>query len=321
MSQTWLITHPSCLEHDTGPGHPESAQRLRAILRALEADEFAGLERREAAPATREQIERVHDADYVAATLDAIPAEGRRSLDGDTVVSAGSGEAALHAAGAGCQAVDAVLAGEARRVFCAVRPPGHHAEPAQAMGFCLFNNIAVAAAHARAAHGLQRVAVVDFDVHHGNGTQTMLAGRDGFMYASTHQRPLFPGTGRRQDNRENALYNIPLIEGCDSELFREHFHNEIISAIMRFEPDILLVSAGFDAHGLDPLAGLELCEADFHWATEELTSVADYTCGGRLVSMLEGGYHLDALASSTAAHVAALLGLRYDACTRAEPVA
>ncbi|WP_440996441.1 histone deacetylase family protein [Arhodomonas sp. SL1] len=311
MSQTWLITHEACLEHDTGPGHPENAQRLRAILRALDDPEFSELVRVDATPASRGQLEAVHDPDYIAATLAAIPEQGRRSLDGDTVVSPASGEAALLAAGAVCQGVDAVVTGNARRVFCAVRPPGHHAEPAETMGFCLFNNVAVAAAHAREHHGLPRVAVVDFDVHHGNGTEAMLAGRRGFMYASTHQRPLFPGTGRRQDNREDVLYNVPLIEGCDSELFREHFHNEIVNAVMRFDPDLILVSAGFDAHGLDPLAGLELTEADFHWATQELTAIADYACGGRLVSVLEGGYHLDALAASVRAHVSALLGRPY----------
>ncbi|WP_435103031.1 histone deacetylase family protein [Arhodomonas sp. AD133] len=308
MVATWLISHPACLDHDTGPGHPENADRLRVILNALSAPRFAGLARHEAERATIEQLARVHERGYVQRILADIPEEGLRNLDPDTVVSPASGEAALRAAGAACQAVDAVVSREADRVFCAVRPPGHHAEPARAMGFCLFNNIAVAAAHARAAHGLHRIAVVDFDVHHGNGTEAMLAGREGFLYASTHQCPLFPGTGRRQDNRESSLYNVPLVAGCDSELFRTHFHNEIVTALSRFEPELILISAGFDAHAMDPLAGLALTEEDYAWATEELAAVADYCSGGRIVSTLEGGYDPRALAASAAAHVGALMG-------------
>ncbi|MGD8708822.1 MAG: histone deacetylase family protein [Ectothiorhodospiraceae bacterium] len=304
---TWLITHPLFLEHDTGPGHPEAPARLRAILEALEAPEFEALERREAEAATLDQLCLVHLQSYVEETLAFIPREGLRSIDADTIVSPASGDAALHAAGAVVQGVDAVMQGEAERVFCAVRPPGHHAERDHAMGFCLFNNVAVGAAHAQRAHSATRVAVVDFDVHHGNGTQAMLGGRDGFFYASTHQSPLFPGTGRRQDNRPNALCNVPLPAGADSEAFRSHFHSEIVSRLIDFDPDIILISAGFDAHRADPLAGLNLTEDDFAWATQELTAVADYCCRGRIVSTLEGGYNLTALARSAAAHVRALM--------------
>ncbi len=305
---TWLITHPIFLDHDTGRGHPERADRLRAVLGAFDDPTFAGLRRAEAEAATPDQLARAHDRFYVEEILAAIPASGYLALDaGDTVVSPASGEAALRAAGALCQAVDAVIAGDARRVFCAVRPPGHHAEADRAMGFCLFNNVVVGALHAQ-AHGVQRIAVIDFDVHHGNGTQHILARREGFFYGSTHQSPLFPGTGRRTDNRNGALINVPLPAGCDSALFREHFHNEIISALIAFEPELIFISAGFDGHRADPLAGFALTEEDFAFATEELARVANDTCQGRMISTLEGGYDLDALASCARTHVKALMG-------------
>lgn len=306
---TWLITHPAFLAHDTGPGHPERADRLRAVLGALDDPQFAGLHRVEAEAAAPDQLARAHDRAYVDELLAAIPARGYLALDaGDTVICPASGEAALRAAGALCQAVDAVMAGDASRVFCAVRPPGHHAEFDQAMGFCLFNNVVVGALHAQAAHGVQRVAVIDFDVHHGNGTQHLLARRKGFFYGSTHQSPLFPGTGRRTDNRNGALINVPLPAGCDSAQFRERFHNEIITALMAFEPELIFISAGFDGHRADPLASLALTEDDFAFATEELSCIANYACQGRLISTLEGGYDLDALAACTRVHVKALMG-------------
>jgi len=304
---TWLITHEAGLGHDTGPGHPECAARLETVLAALEAPRFATLERREAEAAAPDELRRVHAHAYVEETLAAIPEMGYRHLDGDTVVSPGSGEAALRAAGAVRQAVDAVMAGNARRVFCAVRPPGHHAEPDRSMGFCLFNNVAVGALHARVAHGVQRVAVVDFDVHHGNGTQAMLGGREGFLYVSTHQHPLFPGTGSRRENRPGNLFNLPMPAGTDSAAYREQFHGQVISALMDFDPELLLISAGFDADANDPLAGMNLATDDFAWVTEELVAVADYCCGGRIVSTLEGGYDLGALGRGVAAHVGGLL--------------
>jgi len=304
---TWLITHPVFLEHDTGPDHPECADRLRSVLGALEDEAFQTLERHEAEPASIDEIARVHDRAYIERVLGSIPETGYRSLDADTVVSPRSGEAALRAAGALRQAVDAVMTNQARRVFCAVRPPGHHAEWNHAMGFCLFNNVAVGAAHARAVHEVPRVAVVDFDVHHGNGTQAILGGKQGYLYASTHQYPLFPGSGSRPENVSGALLNVPLLPGSGSDDFREHFSNEITRELMRFEPDLIMISAGFDAHRNDPLAQLELTEGDFEWATEELVSAADYLCRGRIISTLEGGYNLSALASSVAAHIRALM--------------
>lgn len=304
---TWLITHHACLQHNTGHGHPECADRLRAILKALDAPGFTGLVRREAETATREEIARVHERHYIEQILTMIPTSGWRSLDPDTMISPGSGEAALRAAGAVRQAVDAVMSGKATRAFCAVRPPGHHAEPARAMGFCLFNNVAVGAMHARCRYAARNIAIVDFDVHHGNGTQAILAGREGFLYASTHQHPLFPNTGRREENRPGALYNIPLPPGAGSETFRKHFQSEIIPAIADFHPDLILISAGFDAHEADPLAELRLTDDDYQWATEALVALADACCRGRIVSTLEGGYNLQALARSVARHVAALM--------------
>ena len=305
---TILFTHKACLEHDPGLHHPECPARLRAVLSALEAEEFQLLDRRTAPRADIDQIARVHDREYVHAVLDAIPEEGRRALDGDTHVSPGSGEAALRAAGAACAAVDAVVAGEARNAFCATRPPGHHAEPAIAMGFCLFNSVAIAALHARAAHGLTRSAVIDFDVHHGNGTQAMFWHDADLLYASTHQSPLYPGTGGLDERgAHNNIVNSPLAPSAGSEAFRSGFEETVLPALHAFDPDIVFISAGFDAHRADPLAMLNLEDADFEWATRQLAAVADEHCGGRLVSTLEGGYDLNALASSSAAHVRALM--------------
>lgn len=305
---TLLFTHKACIEHDPGTHHPECPARLRAVLNALEAEEFQSLDRREAPRAEIDQIARVHDRGYVHAVLDAIPTEGRRALDGDTHVSPGSGEAALRAAGAACAAVDAVAAGEARNAFCAVRPPGHHAEQATAMGFCLFNNVAVAALHARAAHGLKRAAVIDFDVHHGNGTQAMFWNDAALFYASTHQSPLYPGTGSlRERGNFGNIVNAPLAPMSGSEEFRSAMAEAVLPALRAFEPDIVFISAGFDAHRADPLAMLNLENDDYAWATAELMAVADEYCGGRVVSTLEGGYDLNALAASAAAHVRALM--------------
>jgi len=305
---TILYTHPACLEHDPGGGHPERPARLQAILEALDAEDFSALERREAPRAERAQIARVHPEAFVDRILELIPAEGHHGLDMDTIVSPGSGEAALRAAGALCAAVDAVMAGEADNAFCAVRPPGHHAEPQRAMGFCLFNNVAIGAAQARAAHGLSRVAVVDFDVHHGNGTQAAFWDEAGLFFASTHQMPLYPGTGSSDERGAHGnIVNLPLPPMAGSEEFRAAMSEGLLPALRRFAPEFLLVSAGFDAHQADPLAQLRFRDEDYAWATAELKAAAEDCCAGRLVSTLEGGYDLGALATSAAAHVRALM--------------
>ena len=304
---TWLFTHPACLTHEMGPHHPECPDRLRAILAALEAPEFTPLVRQEAPAATVDALAFVHDRGFVETVLAAIPKAGIVALDPDTSVSSGSGEAALRAAGAVVAAVDAVLGGAADNAFCAVRPPGHHAEANAAMGFCLFNNVAVAAEHARRQHGLRRVAVMDFDVHHGNGTQHMFESDGDLFYASTHQSPLYPGTGDAAERGGGNICNAPLPPGTGSAAFRAAMSEIVLPALDRFQPELLLISAGFDAHHADPLANLELEIADFAWATGILRGLADCHCQGRLVSTLEGGYDLDALAASAAAHVRALM--------------
>jgi acetoin utilization deacetylase AcuC-like enzyme len=304
---TGLFTHPACLTHDTGDGHPECAARLRAVLERLESEEFSYLDRREAPQATLDQIARVHPGDYAGQLLRAIPAEGLGYIDGDTVVSPGSGEAALRAAGAVCAAIDAVMQGDLRNAFCAVRPPGHHAEPDQAMGFCLFNNVAIGAQHARSRWGLRRVAVIDFDVHHGNGTQAAFEADPDLFYASTHQMPLYPGTGASHEQGvAGNVVNVPLRPYAGSSEFRAAFER-ILSRLEGFAPELVLISAGFDAHMSDPLAQLQFADQDYYWATERLMQVAGATARGRVVSALEGGYDLRALASAAAAHVRALM--------------
>ena len=305
---TALFTHPACLGHDPGRSHPERPARLAAVLKALDAPEFATLDRREAPRADVAQVARAHSTAYVDEILDAVPAQGLVGIDPDTYLSPDSGEAALRAAGAVCAAIDAVMAGEVANAFCAVRPPGHHAEPHRAMGFCLFNSIAVGALHARAAHGLQRIAVVDFDVHHGNGTQARFWQDRDLFYASTHQSPLYPGTGLAEERGVNGnILNVPLPSMAGSAAFRQAMSEAVVPALNRFAPEFLLVSAGFDAHADDPLAGLCFSTDDFAWATNALMAVAKTHCEGRLVSTLEGGYDLDALAASAAAHVRSLL--------------
>jgi acetoin utilization deacetylase AcuC-like enzyme len=305
---TLLLTHPACLEHDTGYGHPERADRLRAIDAALGASAFKPLKREEAPLADLTIIERLHPKAYVEMVRASIPKSDHEWLDPDTVVSPGSWEAALRATGAAIHAVNQVMAGKADNAFCAIRPPGHHAEPSRAMGFCLFNTVAIAALHARAAHGAKRVAVVDFDVHHGNGTQAAFWSDQDLFYGSTHQMPLFPGTGALDETGVGNIFNAPLKPGDDGEVFRAAFESRVLPALDAFAPDILLVSAGFDAHVKDPLAQLRLVEADFAWVTEKLLEAAAKHCGGKLVSTLEGGYDLDALGSSTAVHVETLMG-------------
>jgi acetoin utilization deacetylase AcuC-like enzyme len=303
-----LFTHPACLGHDTGPGHPERPDRLRAVLAALAADEFAALDRREAPLADAAAIARAHPPDHVRAIMGIDPAPGEvAQLDPDTAMRAGSLEAALRATGAGIAAVDAVLGGEVTRAFCAVRPPGHHAERARPMGFCLFNTIAIAARHAQAAWGLKRVAIVDFDVHHGNGTQDIFWADPSVFFASSHQMPLYPGTGAPSETGAGNIFNLALPEGAGGAAFRRAWEQHLIPALEAFAPELLLVSAGFDAHRRDPLAGLQVDTEDFAWLTEALCRAAQISSAGRVVSVLEGGYDLNALAASAAAHVRALM--------------
>ncbi len=304
---TLLFTHPACLKHDPSPGHPESPARLASVLAALDAPEFAGLIRREAPRAERAWIERAHPAAYVERLLAVVPKSRYVAIDGDTIVSPDSGEAALRAAGALCAAVDAVMAGDGSNAFCAVRPPGHHAEATVAMGFCLFNNVAIGALHARAVHGCERVAVVDFDVHHGNGTQAMFERDPALFFASTHQSPFYPGTGMASERGVGNIVNVPLRSGSGSAQFRAAMNDTVLPALTGFRPDFILISAGFDAHRDDPLAGLRLTDEDFAWVTGEILDVARESCAGRVVSTLEGGYDLDAVASSASAHVRELM--------------
>ena len=303
-----LYTHPACLQHEPGPGHPESPARLRAVLAALDRDRFAALDRIEAPRASREALERVHEPAYVTRILASAPAEGQLRLDEDTVMSPGSAEAALRAAGAVAAAVDAVFDRTASRAFCAVRPPGHHATADRAMGFCLFNNVAVGAAHALAGHGLERVAIADFDVHHGNGTQDIFANEPRVLFVSSHQAPLYPGSGGADETGVGNLLNAPLPPGTGSQAFRRIWEDQLLPRLDAFRPQLLLVSAGFDAHRADPLAQLELDASDYAWLTGRLVEIARRHAGGRVVSTLEGGYDLTALAASATAHVAALLG-------------
>ena len=301
-----LFTHPSMLGHRPPRGHAEHAGRLEAVLEALQG---LGLDRREAPFAEREALTRVHPGSYLDALEQAFgkTSEGIVQLDPDTFISSGSREAAFRAAGACIAAVDAVLANQGDLAFCAVRPPGHHAEPEQAMGFCLFNNVAVAAKHALAHHALKRVAIVDFDVHHGNGSQTVAEHDERILFASTHQSPLYPGTGAASEHGPaNNVLNAPLPAGAGAELWRQAMQDQILPAIDAWRPELILVSAGFDAHLADPLAQMELSEADFAWAGRALQELSLRHCKGKLVSTLEGGYDLGALARSAVAYLGAL---------------
>jgi acetoin utilization deacetylase AcuC-like enzyme len=304
---TFLFTHPACLDHDPGRHHPEAPARLRAVLAALDDPEFARLERCEAPEAAREDLLRVHSRRHVEDLLGAVPKAGHVAIDADTVISPASGEAALRAAGAVVAAVDAVVEKAADNAFCAVRPPGHHAEPQRAMGFCLFNNAAIGALRAREVHGLARVAVVDFDVHHGNGTQAAFEADGSLFYASTHQYPLYPGTGSASETGVGNIVNVPLRPMAGSSQFRLGVTQRILPALDAFRPELVIVSAGFDAHRNDPLAQLMLEEADYTWVTEKLLEIANRHAAGRLVATLEGGYDLSALAASAAAHVRVLM--------------
>jgi acetoin utilization deacetylase AcuC-like enzyme len=292
-----------------GDGHPERPQRLRAVEQALEHEMFQLLVRENAPRAEIAAVTRVHPADYVAAIELASPTHGRIQLDSDTAMSPGTWEAALRSAGGATYAVDEVVSGRVDNAFVATRPPGHHAEALRPMGFCFFNNAAIAARHAQAVHGVERVAIVDFDVHHGNGTQDIFWSDRSVMYASTHQMPLYPGTGALNECGEhNQIVNAPLRAGDGGEAFREAFEQAILPRVQGFGPDLVIISAGFDAHYRDPLGNLNLREADFAWATQRLMAVAQIRCGGRVVSLLEGGYDLEGLNRCVAAHVGALMG-------------
>jgi acetoin utilization deacetylase AcuC-like enzyme len=307
---TLIYTHEACFEHRPGPHHPESPERLHAVLQALQTPEFAAAVWRDAPLGSFEQVLHIHTPDYVETVQAMSPINGYRALDaGDTIMSPGTLEAVMRCVGAACAGVDDVVAKAAVNVFCATRPCGHHAEADQAMGFCVFNQAAIAALHARAQHGIKRIAVVDFDVHHGNGTQNSFYGDADLFYGSCHQAQFYPGTGARHETGvANNIVNIPFPRGTGSAGFRAAMEKEMLPALREFAPELLIISAGFDAHHLDPLGGLKFTDEDFHWITRELMKVADETAAGRVVSVLEGGYSMDGLASGTAAHVRALMG-------------
>lgn len=316
---TLLISHPAGLEHDPGVFHPEHPNRLRAIQRVLEMEVFSLLERADAPHATREQLLRVHPLSYIEAILHAVPHDGchalnpdehSAALDEETYLTCGSDEAALRAAGGVVLAVDAVMSPETayHNAFVPVRPPGHHAERDKAMGFCLFNNVAIGALHARDQWGAERVAVVDFDVHHGNGIQHIFWDDPNLFYASTHEEGLFPHTGHvHETGIANNIVNCPLPAGSNGEVFRQAFSETILPRLEAFDPDLILLAAGFDGHVMDQMSSLDLKVGDFTWATQELMAVAKKTCARRLVSVLEGGYDLTALGSCVMAHVKTLM--------------
>jgi acetoin utilization deacetylase AcuC-like enzyme len=308
---TLFLTHPDCLNHDTGFDHPENADRLKAIYQALESSDFTYLIREQAPRATIEQLARVHSLDYIESIFSRIPEPGHYyEIDGDTILSSGSGEAALRSAGAVCAAVDTIMAHKSKNSFCAIRPPGHHADRAQAMGFCLFNNIVIGAMHARKAHKIKKIAIIDFDVHHGNGTQNIIWDKADFFYGSTHQKDIFPWCG--DENEKGGLggatiVNVPLQSGSGVQQFRSAYQDYILPSLRSFAPDFLFLSAGYDAHILDSIASLKVERQDFDWLTEELISIAHEFCQGRIVSVLEGGYNLSALSSCVASHIKLLM--------------
>ncbi|NRG19695.1 histone deacetylase family protein [Rhizobiales bacterium] len=305
---TLLLHHTAYLDHLTPVGHPERPDRIRAIDRILEHERFQSLEREPAPLGNVDDVLRAHPAEYVDMIRNAVPSEGLFRLDMDTTVSPGSWEAAMRGVGGACLAVDEVVTGKVSNAFSASRPPGHHAERIRAMGFCLFNNAAVAARHAQAKHGAERVAVVDFDVHHGNGTQDIFWSDPSLMYCSTHQAPFYPGSGAANETGDHDnIVNAPLSAGDGSAEFREAMEIVVLPRLEAFAPDLVIISAGFDAHVRDPLGGLNLVETDFAWATERLMDVATRHAQGRVVSLLEGGYDLEGLARSAAAHVMTLM--------------
>jgi acetoin utilization deacetylase AcuC-like enzyme len=304
---TRLYTHPIYLEHLTAPGHPERPDRLRAIEKYLAEERFADLDRQQPEAADEELILLAHPESFRERVRDAIPEEGIGRIDADTSASPKSWEAAMTAIGGAVAAVDDVFAGRADNVFVAARPPGHHAEKDRSMGFCLFNNVAIAARYAQKRHGAERVAIVDWDVHHGNGTQDIFWDDPTVLYCSTHQMPLYPGTGAKDETGAGTIVNAPLSPMTGSDVFREAFRSRILPAVDNFRPDLILISAGFDAHHRDPLAEINLTEEDFDWATGQMLDRAGSYSDNRLVSLLEGGYDLQGLGSSVAAHVSRLM--------------
>ena len=305
---TLLITHPDCLDHLTPLGHPERPERLRAIENALEIEKFQSLARVQAPKAPLDVIALCHPMEYITQISEATPMLGIVHLDADTSMSPGTFDAALRAAGGAVHAVDEVMSKKAANAFVATRPPGHHAETARPMGFCIFDNAAIAARYAQQRYGIARAAIVDFDVHHGNGSQEIFWADKTVMYCSTHQMPLYPGTGALTETGEyDTVVNAPLRPGDGGDAFRAAFESRVLPRLRDFAPELLIISAGFDAHMRDPLANLNLIEADFAWATQKIMDVADRFADGRVVSLLEGGYDLEALAHSAAAHVTALM--------------
>jgi acetoin utilization deacetylase AcuC-like enzyme len=305
---TLLITHPAGLDHMTPPGHPERPDRLRAVERVLEDEKFSALAREQAPLASLELVALCHPMDFVEQIREVAPREGMIALDGDTVMSPGSFEATLRAVGGAVMAVDEVVAKTAQNAFVAMRPPGHHAETVRPMGFCIFNQAAIAARHAQRKHGLARTAIVDFDVHHGNGSQEIFWSDPSVMYCSTHQMPLYPGTGAKSERGDHDnIVNAPLNAGDGGPEFREAMESVILPRLDAFGPELIVISAGFDAHTRDPLASLNFEEEDFAWATRRIMEIADRRAAGRIVSVLEGGYDLEGLSRSAAAHVTALM--------------
>ena len=304
---TLLFSHAASLLHETPPGHPERVERIKAVNQVLASAHFKDLLRREAPLGRDADILRAHAYEHLERVKALSPVEGFEYLDPDTAMSPGTLEAALRAVGAATAAVDAVFRGEADNAFCALRPPGHHAEHRRAMGFCFFNQVAIAAHYAREIYDAERVAVVDFDVHHGNGTQDIFWSDPDLFYGSTHQMPLYPGTGAVQETGVGNIFNAPLRAGDGSAQFREAMTSVILPALDVFTPDLVLISAGFDAHHRDPLGSLQLTEEDFAWVTLKLMEAAEIHCGGRIVSVLEGGYDLQGLGASTGIHVQALM--------------
>ena len=307
---TLLISHPACLNHLTPPGHPERPDRLRAVEEALSDERFQMLAREQAPMAEADIVALCHPMDYIEAIREAAPSEseGMVRLDADTSMSSGTFEAVLRAVGGGQLAVDEVMNQKASNAFVAVRPPGHHAETARPMGFCMFNSAAIAARYAQKRYGVERTAIVDFDVHHGNGSQDIFWFDKTVLYSSTHEMPLYPGTGAIGERGEHdTIVNAPLRAGDGGDQFREAFEVAILPRLREFKPEILIISAGFDAHTRDPLANLNLVEADYTWVTKKLMDIADDSAQGRIVSMLEGGYDLQGLSRSAAAHVTALM--------------
>ena len=293
---TFFFSHDAFNDHYTGVNHPERAERVQFILKSIENISSNNLKRLNAPRASLSQIGYVHSEEYISKIFSLVPESGLTYLDADTVISRSSWEAALRAVGGACAGVDAVLEAKATNSFCAIRPPGHHAEPSRGMGFCLFNNIAIAAMHAKKNHGIKRVCIVDFDVHHGNGTQAAIDQHQDILYASSHQYPAYPGSGDEHDcGSLNNVINVPLRPGTGSELFREAYEKKIFPSLRKWSPELLLISAGFDAHFRDPLAELQLTSEDFSWVTKKLLNIAHEFCGNRVVVILEGGYDLEAL--------------------------